>query len=430
MKKKLIMVCLLFIALISGCAKKDAAANLEDKPTIKLAVCSGAGLLHEDKIWEINEGDYPYSVEIVDYLEAADGDISLAVKNLNKELAAGDGPDMIDLSSFPLDVDLYASKGVFEDLYPYLDRDEGLSRSDFIQSILSSCEYDGKLVSIMSGFNIKTMYVTTDILEGQSTWSVADFYPYIGRIGEAYLESNDCIDTQTLLSQMCATSFNSFVDYKNKRVSVDRPIFIDLLEHCTSQEASKNNGIIVGRLASVSDFMEHQFRENAMGGEIKYIGFPTLDGSSSGNYINNQTDYFALCSNSDKKDACWKFIREFLTDQFQTETYVCPVARAFPTNVHTLDQMVQYSMESIYDENNSEITIRSMYPYACQPAGKEEINQILELINSLENSQRTDIVLQNIIEEELAAFVSGNQDATTTAGMIQNRVGIYVNEIG
>ena len=43
MKKKLIMVCLLFIALISGCAKKDAAANLEDKPTIKLAVCSGAG---------------------------------------------------------------------------------------------------------------------------------------------------------------------------------------------------------------------------------------------------------------------------------------------------------------------------------------------------------------------------------------------------
>ena len=61
---------------------------------------------------------------------------------------------------------------------------------------------------------------------------------------------------------------------------------------------------------------------------------------------------------------------------------------------------------------------------------EEEINQILELINSLENSQRTDIVLQNIIEEELAAFVSGNQDATTTAGMIQNRVGIYVNEIG
>lgn len=92
MKKKLIMVCLLFIALISGCAKKDAAANVEDKPTIKLAVCSGAGLLHEDKIWEINEGDYPYSVEIVDYLEAADGDISLAVKNLNKELALAMAP--------------------------------------------------------------------------------------------------------------------------------------------------------------------------------------------------------------------------------------------------------------------------------------------------------------------------------------------------
>ena len=38
------------MVLFSGCAE----GNVEDKPTITLAVCSGAGLLHEDKIWEIN----------------------------------------------------------------------------------------------------------------------------------------------------------------------------------------------------------------------------------------------------------------------------------------------------------------------------------------------------------------------------------------
>ena len=426
MKKLLVILCALLVAFTSACTKE----KVEGKPVLTLAVCSGAGILHEEKIWEINEGDYPYTVEIVDYLEAANGDISLAINNLNKELAAGDGPDIIDLSSFPIDVDLYASKGVFEDLYPYLDDDEELSRDDFVQSILSSCEYEGKLVSIMSGFNIKTMYVTTDILEGQSTWSVSDFYPYIGNIGVAYLESNEALDVETLLLQMCATSFNSFVDYTNKNVSFDSQVFTDLLQHCINQETTNHDDLIVGRLDSVSDFMTHQLREKVMGEEIKYIGFPTLDGNSSGNYINNQTDYFAICADSKHKDMCWAFVREFLTDQYQTQTYVCPVARAFPTNQHALDQMVQYSMERIYDENNSEITIRSLYTYSCAPAKEDEINQILDLIDSLEHSQRADAVIEGIIQEELSAFLSGGQNASTTAEVIQNRVGIYVNEIG
>lgn len=414
------------VLLTTGCAGEQE----ETKPQITLAVCSGAGSLHEDKIWEINEGNYPYTVAVVDYLEAADGDISLAVQNLNKELAAGEGPDMIDLSSFPLDIDLYASKGVFEDLYPYLDEDETLSRNDFVQSILSACEYDGTLVAMMSGFNIKTMYVTEDVMEGQTAWSIEDFYSYIQRIGVAYLESDETVDMETLLLQLCATSFQSFVDYENKVVSFDDPAFTDFLEQCVKQETEKNDGSIVGRIDSVSDFMEHQLKETVMGGTIKYIGFPTLDGSTSGNYINNQTDFMAICSTSDKKDTCWAFLREFLLEDYQSQTYVTAVARAFPTNANALDQLIAYSEKQIYDENNAEITMRSMYTYECRPAEEDEVNRILDLINSVGNSQRADVTLETILQEEVAAFLSGDQDAKSTAKVLQNRVGIYVNEIG
>jgi hypothetical protein len=40
------------------------------------------------------------------------------------------------------------------------------------------------------------------------------------------------------------------------------------------------------------------------------------------------------------------------------------------------------------------------------------------------------MVIGDIIGEELSAFFSGGQTAETTAKVIQNRVEIYVNEIG
>lgn len=424
MKKYWVLIAASLFLLFSGCGQEAST----EKPELILATCEGAGNLHEDKISEINEGDYPYTIQVVDYLEAANGDLSLAIENLNKALAAGDGPDLIDLSSFQIDIDLYASKGVFEDLYPYLDADKDLSRSDFVESVLSACEYDGKLVSMMSGFTVKTMFVTEDTLEGQSSWSVPDFYPYIGRIGVAFLESQEVLDTDTLLRQMCTTSFRSFVDYESKSVSFDSPIFVELLEQCAQVEPS--DGEIVGRLASVSDFMTHQLREQVLGKPIKYIGFPTIDGTSSGSYLNNQTDYLAICSGSNQKELCWSFLRELLFEQYQVDTYVCPVTRAFPTNVHALEQLVAYSKERIYEEDGTEITMRAIGTLDCQPAQQDDIDQVLALIDSVESSQRVDIVMEEIIGEELSAFLSGDQTAETTAKVIQNRVEIYVNEIG
>ena len=58
---------------------------------------------------------------------------------LKLSLIAGDGPDLMSLEFF--DYEIYAAKGVFTDLYPLLDADETLSRSDLVEPVLRAMEY-------------------------------------------------------------------------------------------------------------------------------------------------------------------------------------------------------------------------------------------------------------------------------------------------
>ena len=59
---------------------------------------------------------------------------------------------------------------------------------------------------------------------------------------------------------------------------------------------------------------------------------------------------------------------------------------------------------------------------------KEEAQALRELINSTDRSAAYDKNVINIVSEELQSFFSGAKSAEDTARLIQDRVGIYVNE--
>lgn len=59
---------------------------------------------------------------------------------------------------------------------------------------------------------------------------------------------------------------------------------------------------------------------------------------------------------------------------------------------------------------------------------KEEAQALRELINSTDRSAAYDKNVMNIVSEELQPFFSGAKSAEDTARLIQDRVGIYVNE--
>lgn len=421
-----LVVTILLVLGCSGCGHNDSLAE-SSKVTITLATTE-ASRLDTEFIMSLNSGDYPFTIEIVDYQEQSNGDATQALVKLNKELAAGDGPDIIDLSAFEFDIASYAAKGIFEDLYPYIDEDEALDRTDIVETVLRTTEYNGTLPGIMSGFTIKTIATTNEIAQDRTTWSVPEFSDYIANIGSAFLLSEDAMDIESLLYTLSQTTFKSYVDYSTGTADFDNQEFIDFLTACTASDFDGNNSI-KARIVSVGSFMEQQVLEGMMGDEIAYIGFPVLDEEESGSYINNQENYLAICSSSAHKDLCWEFIRCFLSEEYQDSKYIKEIETAFPTNKNSLNNLASYSMTPVYDEDNVEITERGMYGSTYEPANQSTVNQIMALIESVQTSQRCDpVALTELINEEVCSLLSGSQSAEKTAENIQNRASTLVSE--
>ena len=62
------------------------------------------------------------------------------------------------------------------------------------------------------------------------------------------------------------------------------------------------------------------------------------------------------------------------------------------------------------------------------PMTQQEADEFLEQIYTFRQMYRFDEALNEIIEEEAAAYFSGQKSAKDVAGVIQSRVQIYVNE--
>ena len=107
--------------------------------------CIGLQYQTQDMIVKFNRSNDKYRIEVVDYSEYnnEENGYDAGLTKLNTEIMAGNIPDILDISS--VNYVQLASKGLIEDLYPYIDADEELNREDFFENVLAAMEVDGKL---------------------------------------------------------------------------------------------------------------------------------------------------------------------------------------------------------------------------------------------------------------------------------------------
>ena len=412
---------------------QDSSPSIEPV-TIRLATC-GSGILDYGLIADFAADNAGCTVEVVDYYAASDYDYEKALQKLITEIMGGNGPDIIDLSSFSLNLAQYADKCVLEDLYPWLDRDPELDKSEFVDSVFSLCEHEDGLYAIMSGFSIKTMYGAKSLADSVGAWNLEKFYDYKNALGSAALDegSSFTLNGKVFLEQLCATSITSFIDYENTSAYFDSEEFIELLNCCKQmQETILQEPLL--RIDSVMNFFEIQYQQFCLGEELCYLGIPGLQDGDACSYINNQNNYLAMNAQSAHKEAAWDFMRRCLTKAYQTEKYVERASsNAFPTNLAALDAMIEISRKPVYyiDENGNEIemTSRGMYEFIYAPADDEEIGKIMSLINSVSGMQSYDPVITEIVLSEADAFFASDKTAEEAAQIIQSKIMLYLGEI-
>lgn len=445
--------------------KQVPYASVPHKETITLG-CLYLDYNVKDQVVKFNRGSDRYRIEVKDYSEynvvteaTTEGktvDTNPGLTKFNTEIMAGNVPDIIDTSS--LNYVQLASKGIIEDLYPYIDADPELSRDDFFANVLSAMEVDGKLCTTVPGFYINAVMGASSVVGDTPGWTYEEFDAALASMPEDCQPFDQYVTRDSILQNCLALDMDRFVNWGTGECRFDSQEFIDLLnfaarfpesfdwenydytaeESTASRIAQGKQMLVQTSVYQIEDLFYNQYAES-FGGNVTFIGYPTASGT--GNMLGIESGVFAMSSKSPYKDQVWDFLRTFMGKDYQESCVWSLASRKDIFEEKAQEAMtIQYRKDEdgneILDEEGNKIPIarygrwneatgESEEVYAIEP---EQIDQLRALIASTDKRANYDSSIFDIVNEQAAAFFQGQKSAGEVAKLVQSKANIFVNE--
>lgn len=399
-----------------------------------------------------NKINNEYNVIVQSYVTPDDQ--SAGATKLNNEILAGNIPDII-IPDYYMPMMSYINKGLFTDMYQFIDNDPELARDSFYDIIFSTYERDGKLYQFLAETSISTLVTKGKNVNGKDTWTY-----------EAFKEFYDSTPNDVIFSEKFArynlfyiltdTGLGDFVDYKEGTCDFDNDLFINIINIIKSldektyisanisdeefddfymhiPELFKNDKIIVknASIYNISDFINLLYCFDFE--DVTFMGYPSPYGEE-----NTCTLYgteFMVTEQSTVKNGAWEFIKYYISDDVQ----LAKSGYYIPTSKSAFKALFEYYQEfhlyinqaGLLDASNreysdDELTKAGLVPFEL----KDEYFQMMEkLLNSKNRLYSYDNTLINIVYEEVYIYFKDGKTAEETAKTIQNRASIYLNEI-
>ena len=182
------------------------------------------------QIAEFNKTNEDYTIYATSYSESNDtSDYTAALTKFNNEILAGNVPDILLISS-GMPYNSYASKGLFADLYEFMDKDDVYNRDAFMPNVLKAMEKDGKLYEITPSFTVHTYAAKKSLVGDATSLTMDQANQILATMPEGATLTND---SQTMTASnflSTAITFSNFVDYANATCNFDSPEFKAILE--------------------------------------------------------------------------------------------------------------------------------------------------------------------------------------------------------
>jgi len=438
-----------------------------DLPVITVGAFCSWTIPHEirEKAAEFNRRSQTHQIEFMSYLSPAAGSswavVEAASDRMRMDLMTGEGPDII-VGFIPV-----GWQRNFLDLYPFLDADPELDRSDFLPRILELMEaQDGSLRLISYTFRIMSIFGMSDRVEDIETWTFAEMrtlveqaleeeMTYIMTGGQGYE-----ISTESVLRTALQSPDMGFINFETNTAHLDSDDFIELLEFAvrlpretfewsralTSLEAGarrmRNGEQLLHEMNLSGIYMYQAYRETIFGDDMALLGWPSDEG---GHHLVDFVFFnVAINAASAHPDAAWEFIREL----FMPGVRFCSLGSGrlnelmpgFSVRIDEFDAMIEDAMtprfERDADGNEVEVPrIASFWDfidsgvdiYALTEEGAGELRSIMERVTATRH--RFGEVFE-IISEELLLFRAGDRTAADAARIMQNRVQTLLSEQG
>lgn len=149
-------------------------------------------------------------------------------------------------------------------------------------------------------------------------------------------------------------------------------------------------------------------REEQMAGtEMSWVGWPTVDGSCGTDA--NFSVLIGMGSQTTAPEGCWEFIRQYFVGADPTEE------NGFPLYRPALEKYFVLAKEKESTQSEVKITER-------------DVERLQALFSQICRVAINDKTLLQIIQEEGAAYFSGDQSLENTVKLIQSRASLYLAE--
>ena len=389
-------------------------------------------------------------LEYLDYSQYnTESDFTAGITKFNTEVMAGNLPDIIPTNQIAYRQ--IASKGLLEDLYPYLDKDPELKREDFFPNLLSALEVNGGLYQVVSGFSVETLCGAASIVGDTPGWTYDDFNAALEKMPEGCTPLEPYVTRDQVMSSLLYADMDSFVDWTTGKVNFESDNFKQLLqfvkqfpaeynwdEHDNSE--STQDLLRQGRQMLTQTYLygldSILWNGANFGGQATYIGWPTSSGVGS---IMRFENGFAMSRSCADKDAAWEFFRSMLTESGQTNQY------NIPSNRNVFNKQLEDFMTPRYrkdadgnillDENGEKIEESrggwiddSGVEHHIYAMTQEQADEVLSIIETCTKVASYDTSIYDIVNEQAQAFFAGQKSVDEAARLIQSKANIYVNE--
>lgn len=394
-----------------------------------------------------------------------------AISALNTDIVAGQIPDILAVTS-DMSLDSYISKGIFADLYTYLDKDERFSREDYLTNIFDAFAVNGKLYQMPVSFSVQSLIGKKSTIGDRDGWTMEEFIAWANSLPETSSVFYDAT-RDDMLSMFCTYVYDDFVDADTGKCSFDSEEFKMVLEYVknlatesiwNSQEGYDENfwqeyeyrfrddramleTAYVSYFGVIPSMMNYTFYTND---DLVLVGMPAAD--RNGSAINAETCY-AISAQSLLVDGAWEFVSYFLTEEYQDSTSY------FPILISSLEKKAAEELEDAeesrkrYEEDENidysygvmvatEVTVDTVageeYDIVEETEvtdtlkrvflTQEMVDEMMDFLKSLTHVTRSNSKVYNIITEEASAYFADQKSLEETVKLIQNRVSILVAE--
>lgn len=398
----------------------------------------------EENITNYNKSNSDYVVELVSY-----GKSESPIDAFAKDVIAGNIPDVLDISG--VEVMSYINQGFFEDLAPYMEKDNEFGKDYYVDGLYDAIAVDGAQYYTIKYFGFTTISgKASDTEQYKDGWTMEDMIDYYRSKPEGTMLCPHETKSK-VFDYFVAPCIDDYIDWGTGKVSFDSDGFREIAAFCNefplNDETAFDNGYmeVSRQMCEGKILIKYTLAENycmdgmqcdreLFGGDFRCIGFPSADKKKA--YITPYSVSLAMTSSSEEKEAAWDFIKSVITSAKERDKGDRNGAYpGIPSGKKEFEKLVEMitATEKYIDEDGRVINPIDFeggindFRYTARPLTEEEINDIRGLIKNSAIQFDNSTVL-SMVESEMNDYFNGIKTLDDTISVLQDRVGKYVNE--